>query len=84
MAILNWKKNLACLAEAHNKKQKQKQKRAAGVGFDWPSLSGALDKIEEEVAEVREAANLHDHAALQGELGDLLFALVLMNSLRYN
>src|SRR5918999_6259445 len=30
------------------------QDRAAGVGFDWPDATGALEKVEEELAEVRE------------------------------
>ncbi len=49
------------------------QKRAARVGFDWPSIEGVLDKIVEEVKEVRESANDQDRAE---ELGDLFFALV--------
>src|SRR2546422_7871903 len=31
------------------------QRRAANVGFDWPSIDGALDKVREELEEVREA-----------------------------
>jgi tetrapyrrole methylase family protein/MazG family protein len=49
------------------------QDRAARVGFDWPDISGVLDKITEEVTELRAAA---DSKAQAGELGDLLFALV--------
>lgn len=49
------------------------QDRAARVGFDWPEIQGVLDKISEEVGEVR-AAN--DPDLLAGELGDLFFALV--------
>jgi tetrapyrrole methylase family protein/MazG family protein len=49
------------------------QDRAARVGFDWPEIEGVLDKIAEEIQEVREAAN---EEQLSGELGDLLFALV--------
>jgi len=44
------------------------QDRAAGVGFDWPDLSGPLDKLEEEVREAR----VHP----VGEIGDVLFAAV--------
>lgn len=47
--------------------------RAARAGFDWPDLEGVLDKVEEEVAEVREA---EDAEAKERELGDLLFSLV--------
>jgi tetrapyrrole methylase family protein/MazG family protein len=49
------------------------QERAARVGFDWPEIQGVLDKIAEEISEVRQASELDSLAA---ELGDLLFALV--------
>ncbi|MFZ5884241.1 MAG: nucleoside triphosphate pyrophosphohydrolase [Chloroflexota bacterium] len=49
------------------------QERAARVGFDWTEIEGVLDKIAEEIEEVRQAAN---GAELAAELGDLLFALV--------
>ncbi len=49
------------------------QDRVARVGFDWPTLDGVLDKIREEIDEVRAAA---DESAVAAELGDLLFALV--------
>ncbi len=54
------------------------QKRAVSVGFDWPEGddSGVFAKIDEEVAEVREAYASGDKAALQDEIGDALFALV--------
>ncbi|MGA9572497.1 MAG: nucleoside triphosphate pyrophosphohydrolase [Lysobacterales bacterium] len=52
------------------------QKRARKVGFDWPSAQPVLDKIEEELAEVRAAMDGGDHDAMEDELGDLLFAAV--------
>jgi len=60
------------------------QDRAAGVGFDWPDASGAAEKVEEELAEVREelarGAQPSPHGVpderLEEELGDLLFAVV--------
>lgn len=52
------------------------QKRAARVGFDWPDVSGVLDKIEEEIGELREALEQGDEAHAREELGDLLFAQV--------
>lgn len=66
------------------------QDRAAGVGFDWPDVEGPSQKVEEELTEVREqlerapvefgpgGAPVLDerHAALEDELGDLLFAVV--------
>jgi MazG family protein len=53
------------------------QRRAARVGFDWPEPIQVVDKIEEEIAELR--AELGQGASidrLSEELGDLLFALV--------
>jgi len=47
--------------------------RAARVGFTWNDLDDVLNKIQEEIAEVREAK---DEGELNNELGDLLFALV--------
>jgi len=54
------------------------QKRVAAVGFDWPDFRGALEKLEEEVAELREALEAAPTAADEviEELGDVLFASV--------
>ena len=52
------------------------QKRAARVGFDWPSALPVFDKIHEEVDEVKAEIASGDKAALEAELGDLLFACV--------
>ncbi|WP_323844748.1 nucleoside triphosphate pyrophosphohydrolase [Microbulbifer magnicolonia] len=52
------------------------QKRAARVGFDWPSIDGVLAKIEEELAELREAIAAGDREHAREELGDLLFSCV--------
>lgn len=52
------------------------QHKAARVGFDWPSLAGPLDKVEEELAELRQACQDGTPPALEEEFGDLLFALV--------
>ncbi len=66
------------------------QERAAGVGFDWPDVEGPMQKVAEELEEVRAqiaaggaAFDTHgvpshhpDHAKLEDELGDLLFAVV--------
>jgi tetrapyrrole methylase family protein / MazG family protein len=49
------------------------QDRAARVGFDWPEIEGVLDKIAEEVEEIKRAT---DQEQLAAEIGDLLFALV--------
>ena len=60
------------------------QDRAAGVGFDWPDAAGPAEKVEEELAEVREeisgGARPGEHGVpdpkLEEELGDLLFSVV--------
>lgn len=52
------------------------QKRAAQVGFDWPAVDGVLEKVEEELQELREAIAAGDTAHAQEELGDLLFSCV--------
>ena len=49
------------------------QDRAARVGFDWPEIEGVLEKIREEILEVRAANDMNE---LNDELGDLFFALV--------
>jgi MazG family protein len=68
------------------------QDRAAGVGFDWPDVDGPSQKVDEELAEVREQLRRSPivtglggvpviderHLALEEELGDLLFACVNM------
>jgi tetrapyrrole methylase family protein / MazG family protein len=54
----------------------QLQRRAAKVGFDWDEVAGPLDKIAEELAEVRAAIDAGNQDDVAGELGDLLFAVV--------
>ena len=50
-------------------------KRAARVGFDWPDAHAVLDKLDEEVAELRAELAQADPARLADELGDMLFVL---------
>ena len=50
------------------------QKKAAKVGFDWPDLSGAMDKLSEETQELKDA--IQGQGDIAEELGDLLFAAV--------
>ncbi|MSO70759.1 MAG: nucleoside triphosphate pyrophosphohydrolase [Alphaproteobacteria bacterium] len=53
------------------------QSRAARVGFDWPEAIQVLDKIEEEIKELRAEMTAQPvKARLEDELGDLLFAVV--------
>lgn len=52
--------------------------RAASVGFEWPTAGQVVDKIQEEVHEIREvvaAEGALDHARAEEEMGDLLFAI---------
>ncbi len=64
---------IPALIEAH-----QLTARAARVGFDWESASGALKKVDEEAAELDRELNrgVIDRARIEEELGDMLFALV--------
>lgn len=52
------------------------QAKAAKTGFEWPDTDAALDKVEEETQELREAVASGDADAVTEELGDLLFAAV--------
>ena len=49
-------------------------KKARNAGFAWPDAEKALEKLEEEVAELREA--VREHTDISGELGDVLFSAV--------
>lgn len=51
-------------------------KRAVKVGFEWEKLDDVLAKLEEEVAELKEAIREKDRSEVEAELGDLLFTLV--------
>lgn len=50
------------------------QSKAASAGFEWPDVQGALDKLEEEVGELRRA--VEEGGDVPEELGDVLFAAV--------
>lgn len=52
------------------------QEKAARVGFDWSEAAPILDKIEEEIGELREALATGDAAPIKDEFGDMLFAVV--------
>lgn len=64
-------KNLPALLRAQRVGEKASQ-----VGFDWPGVDGPLEKIDEELAELRAAIATEDAAAIEAELGDLLFSVV--------
>ncbi|HKE97240.1 MAG TPA: nucleoside triphosphate pyrophosphohydrolase [Povalibacter sp.] len=57
-------------------------KRAAQVGFEWADISGAIDKVHEEIGELRQEVSAGvDKIRTEQEIGDLLFSLV--NVCRY-
>ena len=57
-------------------KAQRLQSRAARVGFDWDHVHDVVAKIDEELAETREAMQSGDAEHLAEELGDLLFSVV--------
>lgn len=63
--------NLPALTRAH-----KLQKRASSVGFDWLDITGVLDKVDEEVDELKRALTQNDHEGVTEEIGDLLFTIV--------
>jgi ATP diphosphatase len=52
------------------------QEKAARVGFDWSEAAPILDKIEEEIGELREAMASGDATSMKDEFGDVIFSLV--------
>lgn len=52
------------------------QQRAATLGFDWPSLEGAVEKLREEAAELQDAYRRGVPGKIEEEFGDFLFAAV--------
>ena len=70
-------RNLSSLLTA-----REVQKKAAKVGFDWEHQEQILDKIDEEVAELKEAMAHGDEAHIDEEIGDLLFSVVNLSRFR--
>ena len=52
------------------------QKKAANHGFDWDKISSVFDKLDEEIAEFKEAVLSRKEEDMAEELGDILFELV--------
>jgi len=52
------------------------QQKASTVGFDWPETTPVWDKIEEELAELKQACQQKEQRRIDEEMGDLLFSLV--------
>jgi len=50
-------------------------KRAARINFDWPTPEPVLAKLEEELAELKEARTVGDQDAVADEMGDILFVM---------
>ena len=55
------------------KRAQKLQKRAARVGFDWPDAERVLEKVHEEIAEVRDSVAHSTQEHVAEEVGDLLF-----------
>ena len=64
-------KNLPALLRA-----RRIQEKAANVGFDWSELSPVIDKVDEEIGELKEAVVLKNPKNIKDEMGDVLFSLV--------
>lgn len=71
VSILNFPKGMPALALAQ-----KLQGQAARVGFDWPDVGGALEKVFEELDELFEAWQKGDKQGREEEFGDVLFAFV--------
>ena len=52
------------------------QEKAASVGFDWPNVLPAIEKLKEETHEFEEAFTNNNTEEMQNELGDMLFSVV--------
>lgn len=52
------------------------QSKAAKAGFDWDDVTGALDKLSEEIAELKEAIADGEKEHINEELGDVIFSAV--------
>ena len=63
-------RSLPALLRAHRQGEK-----AASVGFDWTEVAQVMDKVSEEIGELREAIEAADPSAIEHELGDVLMSL---------
>jgi tetrapyrrole methylase family protein/MazG family protein len=52
------------------------QSRASKVGFDWANVQDVLKKVDEELAELKDAVAVNSKKDIEEELGDVLFVLV--------
>ncbi len=72
-ALVDVPKNFPALIRAE-----KVQKKAKSAGFDWENVDGAIDKIYEELDEVKSAMKSDNEEKINEEFGDLLFAVVNM------
>ena len=66
----NIPKNLPSLFRAQ-----KLQKKAAKEGFDWDQINDVFDKLDEEIAEFKEAVLKKKSADIQNEIGDIIFVI---------
>ena len=64
-------KEMPALLRAH-----RLQEKASKIGFDWRKKEDAWKKVDEEIGELHKAVDEKDQGQVEGEFGDLLFALV--------
>lgn len=69
-------RSLPAMIKAYRVQQKVKQ-----LGFEWKDAGGAMEKVEEELSELKESFATGDKTAIEDELGDVLFSLI--NFARY-
>lgn len=72
-ALVDVPKNFPALIRAE-----KVQKKAKSAGFDWENVDGAIDKVYEELDEVKSAMKSDNEEKINEEFGDLLFAVVNM------
>ena len=52
------------------------QDKASGIGFDWEEAEAVLDKVKEELDELKEEVDAEDKNKMEAEFGDVMFSLV--------
>ena len=52
------------------------QEKASGVGFDWSNTEGVLDKVKEELQELKAEVYQKNSTEIEAEFGDVLFSLI--------
>ncbi len=52
------------------------QEKAKQVGFEWDNREQVWEKVEEEMAELKETLSMNDHSKTEEEFGDLVFSLI--------